>query len=154
MLDCCVVVFVTFAFFAKISFFFFVSRMYGPAPRSLCVIFPFRSPISAHVLRACLAFVPFGALFDFQRTLAGSPVFHLVLNRLSVAVSIASLLSPMFVPLANEWPVGAKYGDVLTHCLYGHAAHHSKAGWVFPTIFDVLTPFATDYKYTIRKYEK
>ena len=96
----------------------------------------------------CLAFVPFSALIDFQRTLAGSPVFHLVLNRLSVAVSIASLLSPMFAPRTSEWPVGAKYGDVLTHCLYyGHAAHHSKTGWVFPTIFDVLTPFAADYKY-------
>ena len=94
----------------------------------------------------CLAFAPFGALIDFQRTLVGFPVIRLVLNRLSVAVSIASQLSPMFAPLTDEWPVGAKYGDVLTHCLYGHAAHHSKTEWVFPPVLDVFTPFAADYK--------
>ena len=53
----------------------------------------------------------------------------------------------MFGTLTYERPVGSKDGDVLTHCLYGHAAHHSEAGWVFPPVFNVLTLFTADYKY-------
>jgi hypothetical protein len=125
-----------------------ISRITGPAPRSLSIIRPFRSPISAQVFLSfpnhrtiCLV----NWLFTYSLGLSDIPLGCRYL--VSSCVYSELVASDVWAPSRRNVPIGPECGDDSAHGLYGHAAHHSKTRWIFPPVLNVFAPFAADNEY-------